>query len=844
MASYQPPNYINNLNQFIPTFNTSNFVEPNESSGNSINLTALDQRYLKKITNDATNNNLSVNGNLFASTLNSDSANFLETNINGPLYVLDTFESFSNNNIFDYNITVSQNSNLNNVNVSGTSSLNKTNIEKLNVNKIDKTYKEYNYPYYSYLDFSDSNNLGYDASGNNKEPINYSVLSLDNYNGRTYIAQFTQANTSSFIPETNTSQVQRINYNNYIPELITKDNISFSFWYYHTQKANTNCILSIGSKQYINHHMDIWVSSNSNTLNARIRYNNNTQAFQLSTSLLIVDAWNFVVVSLGTGGARMFLNNSTVAADISTATLKTLNSISPITDANVGASLAFLTTGPQYRWMFNGYISDFTIWDSYITDLTFIDKLYNENQFGYKVIILAGQSNCLSQGRGVYEASIDDINNYPMLKNRVFQFPMTNLDANYAVINSSIIQANNVLSAWGAQLNVMNGFIQFCEKIITVLKPREKILLMPTSRGGTGFTGTPNWDPDGTTLYLGMINATNYVLNMSPLNKLICFTWLQGENESNGLYGNYLTYFYNKLTTDMLQFSNTVFIMGEIRPTSDGKAQLNNVLKSFANNTNKFLVECGYLPSNDGDTTHYNNVALRRIGEMFGDTYINYITGVDFNKGTFISEAYAENLYIDNNVLTNSIINLGATTFNSTLSISGATTLQSNLVVNKAVSIFSTLYTSDILTIPRLTFGQSELKYYEEGTFQALFVNPLVSGTGTYTNNNCYYTRIGRVQYVSVQFMFNNNANTYSSNNIEIALGGLSKPVSNKNAFSMGYCTNLIDNGVDKHQIVFTSGSNTNVFLFRNNGVYPSNAKYNELSSGTMEIQFSGFYFI
>lgn len=836
MSSYNPPLNIPSI------FNPLEFTQ---ETTNNINLTVLDQRYLKKITNDATNNNLNVNGNLFASILNSDNASFLETNINGPLYILDTLESYVNNNIFNYNITVSQNSNLNNVNVSGTSNLNKTNIEKLNVNKINKTYKEYNYPYYSYLDFSDSNNLNYDASGNNKEPTNYSVLSLDNYNGRTYIAQFTQDNTSSFIPETNTSQVQRINYNNYIPELITKDNISFSFWYYHTQKANTNCILSIGSKLYINHHFDVWVSSNSNTLNARIRYNNNTQAFQLSTSLLVVNSWNFVVVSLGSGGARMFLNNSTVGADISTATLKTLNSIAPITDANVGVSLAFLTTGPQYRWMFNGYLSDFTIWDSYITDLTFIDKLYNETQFGYKVIVLAGQSNCLSQGRGVYEASIDNINNYPMLKNRVFQFPMTNLDANYNVINNSIIQANNVLSAWGAQVNVMNGFIQFCQKIITVLKPREKILLMPTSRGGTGFTSSPNWDPNtANSLYAGTINATNYVLNMSSLNKLICFTWQQGESESNGLYGNYLTYFYNRLTTDMLQFSNVPFIMGEIRPTSDGKAQLNNVLKSFANNTNKFLVECGYLPSNDGDTTHYNNVALRRIGEMFGDTYINYITGVDFNKGTFISEAYANNLYIDKNILTNSIINLGATTLNSTLSISGATTLQSNLTVNKAVSIFSTLYTSDTLTIPRLTFGQNELKYYEEGTFTCSFVNPLVSGTGTYSNNNCYYTRIGRVLYVSVQFMYNNNSNTYSSNNIEIALGSLSKPISAKNAFSVGYCSNLLTNGGDHHQLIFSSGNNTNVFIYRNNGVYPDNAKYNELASGLMEIQFSGFYFI
>ena len=65
---------------------------------------------------------------------------------------------------------------------------------------------------------------------------------------------------------------------------------------------------------------------------------------------------SFIIVSLGTSGAKMYLNNVLVSSNSSTATLKTLNTISPITDINVGTSLAFVTSGPQYRWMFNGYI--------------------------------------------------------------------------------------------------------------------------------------------------------------------------------------------------------------------------------------------------------------------------------------------------------------------------------------------------------------------------------------------------------------------------------------------------------------------------------------------------------
>jgi hypothetical protein len=270
--------------------------------------------------------------------------------------------------------------------------------------------------------------------------------------------------------------------------------------------------------------------------------------------------------------------------------------------------------------MLSSYISDVIIWDTYLSDTTFIDKMYNGNEFGYKVVVLAGQSNCLSQGRGIYDSTVDDINLYPMLKNRVFQFPMTNLNSTtYNVINNSIIQASHPLVAWNPQSNTMNGFIQFCDRITTVLKPREKILLIPCGKGGTGFADG-NWMPAGP-LYTAMCNATNYVLNMSSLNKLIAFSFLEGENESNSLYGNYLLNFYNNLLADMNQFSSVPFIMGEINGSSSGKIDLNKVLKGFANNTNRFLVSCSGLPTNDSDTTHYNASSQRKIGYLFGDCF-------------------------------------------------------------------------------------------------------------------------------------------------------------------------------------------------------------------------------
>jgi len=62
MASYYPPNYMDN-NQFIPIFNSSNFIEPNTITNNT-KVSKLDKRYLKKISDDDNNGNALTLGSL------------------------------------------------------------------------------------------------------------------------------------------------------------------------------------------------------------------------------------------------------------------------------------------------------------------------------------------------------------------------------------------------------------------------------------------------------------------------------------------------------------------------------------------------------------------------------------------------------------------------------------------------------------------------------------------------------------------------------------------------------------------------------------------------------------
>lgn len=92
MASYYPPNYMDN-NQFIPIFNSSNFIEPNTITNNT-KVSKLDKRYLKKISDDDNNGNALTLGSLkfklnnwsIGSTISDTGLNFY-SNLNKALSI-------------------------------------------------------------------------------------------------------------------------------------------------------------------------------------------------------------------------------------------------------------------------------------------------------------------------------------------------------------------------------------------------------------------------------------------------------------------------------------------------------------------------------------------------------------------------------------------------------------------------------------------------------------------------------------------------------------------------------------------------------------------------------------
>ncbi len=94
------------------------------------------------------------------------------------------------------------------------------------------------------------------------------------------------------------------------------------------------------------------------------------------------------------------------------------------------------------------------------------------------------------------------------------------------------------------------------------------------------------------------------------------------------------------------------------------------------------------------------------------------------------------------------------------------------------------------------------------------------------------------------KFKFNPNGGTYSSNQIEIQFSGLALPTSNRNCFALGFQTGMFQTGEDRCQIIVVSNSGENVKYYKLNGSIPSNVLYNIIPNGTIEYQFSGFYFV
>lgn len=137
---------------------------------------------------------------------------------------------------------------------------------------------------------------------------------------------------------------------------------------------------------------------------------------------------------------------------------------------------------------------------------------------GYDIIIVAGQSNNLA---GIGRDSAIDVG-----APNIYQL------GRYSPHENQIIPATEPLEFFTFRQNYIGYGLKFARLLQTVGYGTAKrpLLILPAAKGGTGFSDH-NWNP-GDPLYADLVAKANLLMNLPNLtNRIIAFTWLQGEND-------------------------------------------------------------------------------------------------------------------------------------------------------------------------------------------------------------------------------------------------------------------------------------------------------------------------
>ena len=146
--------------------------------------------------------------------------------------------------------------------------------------------------------------------------------------------------------------------------------------------------------------------------------------------------WHNIVFTNKWSGTALYNDNVKVDASYYTSgTINTpcdLSSLNTTTDKLIlgGIAIGLSTRGDVYRYPYEGYISDFIVYNRVISDLEI--EMLSSGVIGYDVILLVGQSNMTGEDHIV--EGIDD--DYSLHNNRVYQYETKgNIDVETAPYN-------------------------------------------------------------------------------------------------------------------------------------------------------------------------------------------------------------------------------------------------------------------------------------------------------------------------------------------------------------------------------------------------------------------------
>ncbi len=231
---------------------------------------------------------------------------------------------------------------------------------------------------------------------------------------------------------------------------------------------------------------------------------------------------------------------------------------------------------------------------------------------GYDIFLVIGQSNT-HQGLGF--DSILDAPNYAIKQL-----------GRYNENNLKIITASEPLDHLTKLPNTIGFAMTFAKEYKNkFLKPGRKILIIPASRGTSGFC-SHFWNP-GDTFYNDAVMRTNFVLNNFN-SELVTILFLGGEGDIGNLnYQQNLDSMIVNIRKDIIDGNRKPFILGGMVPywvhQDTNRIIVNNINKNtvfriekigFANPEVPFII---VKPDNDFIAIHYDANGLREMGRRY-----------------------------------------------------------------------------------------------------------------------------------------------------------------------------------------------------------------------------------
>ena len=269
-----------------------------------------------------------------------------------------------------------------------------------------------------------------------------------------------------------------------------------------------------------------------------------------------------------------------------------------------------------------------------------------------KVFLLAGQSNMDGRGAAA-ELTKDDLKQLAFAQEQIhFYYKGTVNNGNNPIVVDGPL---DVTDPWPFvkkkfRLNKCFGPELFFGIALSKAYPREKFLFVKRSQGGTSLYGAwnPNWsiekaklinEENKPKLFEDFISITDAQLAKLPPGsfEIVGMLWVQGESDNGPLpsstYGQNISvliqkvrdyYRVPKMPFLMLGVGNNKVITGM---SNTSKKSLNVSLIRKSNNPKAANYTPIYTHKWNGKPAgHYNYTGMKKIGNMFFDTYQKYYT--------------------------------------------------------------------------------------------------------------------------------------------------------------------------------------------------------------------------